>query len=268
MRDWLRATTECRELTEAVLQQAVRSWDGEQGSPDLLVVCQSTPDEFRAAEVDRWLGRWPLTRIVCCYGRWCDADGRTRSVWPLALRTPVALAIDRLQQELEVLNGRLAPVHVTASREEAFVFAYRCTAGSENANQPAIEIAVVSPDVEYAAMLRECCLAAALDTSTAESGSSAHRLVLWDADPLPSDRTLREAAVSTVVRRDPQATVVALLGSPQAVDVSWLRAAGVAAVLPKLAPIATLQACLHSLTCDPPPRTATRPRPPGLSAGS
>ena len=92
-------------------------------SPDLVVVCQSWPDEFPASEVSAALGRWPLTLWVCCYGAWCDSDGRTRSIWPISVRASVAEAESRLNHVWRIIvqhDGE--PLPLTASRDEAFEF--------------------------------------------------------------------------------------------------------------------------------------------------
>ena len=90
--------------------------------PDLVVVWQHWPDEFSPSEVDRLFRKFPLARFICCYGAWCASDGRTRSIWPLAVRVPLSEAEDRLCRELAVLRGELAPLPLTASRDEIFAF--------------------------------------------------------------------------------------------------------------------------------------------------
>jgi hypothetical protein len=90
--------------------------------PDLAVICQHWPDEFTPREVRELLKAFPLARLVCCYGPWCASDGRTRDVWPLAVRVPAALSARRIDLELEVLQGSRAPLPLTASRDEIFLF--------------------------------------------------------------------------------------------------------------------------------------------------
>lgn len=91
--------------------------------PDLVIVCQSWPDEFSTAEVTHALGRWPLALWVCCYGAWCASDGRTRAVWPISVRVPVDEAERRLNHVWQVLTEqRGEPLPLTASRDEAFEF--------------------------------------------------------------------------------------------------------------------------------------------------
>lgn len=103
--------------------------------PDLVIVCQSWPDEFAASEVAAALGRWSLALWVCCYGAWCDSDGRNRSIWPISVRVSVAEAERRLNHVWQVLiEQRDEPLPLTASRDEAFAFDH--DAGSFNPAEP------------------------------------------------------------------------------------------------------------------------------------
>jgi hypothetical protein len=90
--------------------------------PEVVIVCQHGSDEFAEPDVHRLIGLFPLARLVCCYGPWCASDGRTRDIWPLAVRVPVDAAPDRIRRELDVLSGRRQPLPLTASRDEIFLF--------------------------------------------------------------------------------------------------------------------------------------------------
>ena len=83
--------------------------------PDLVIVCQHWPDEFSEHEIHRLLARYPLARVICCYGPWCRSDGRRRDLWPFAVRVPVEEAAGRIRREREVLAGRRQPLPLTAS---------------------------------------------------------------------------------------------------------------------------------------------------------
>jgi len=72
---------------------------------ELAVVCQSWPDQFPRREILQLLEWLPMTRLICCQGAWCEADGRTRDLWPLATRLP----LDETLLELERLLPRLPP---------------------------------------------------------------------------------------------------------------------------------------------------------------
>jgi hypothetical protein len=90
--------------------------------PDLVIVCQRSPDEYTATGVRQLLRAFPLARLISCYGPWCASDGRTRDVWPLSIRVPAGMAARRIDLELEVLAGTRWPLPLTASRDEIFLF--------------------------------------------------------------------------------------------------------------------------------------------------
>lgn len=90
--------------------------------PQLVLVCQQWPDEFAENDVWRLIGLYPLARLVCCYGPWCESDGRTRETWPLSVRVPVRSVADRIRRELDVITGLVRPLPLTASRDEVFLF--------------------------------------------------------------------------------------------------------------------------------------------------
>jgi hypothetical protein len=120
-----------KRLAPAAEIRSVESFTGASSGdlqPDLVVVCQHWPDEFPPAEVGRLFRECPLARFVVCYGPWCASDGRTRAIWPLAVRVPANEADDRLRLELDVLGGERAPLPLTASRDEVFVFDALCSA--------------------------------------------------------------------------------------------------------------------------------------------
>ncbi len=102
--------------------------------PDLVIVCQSWPDELTAEAVSAALGRWPLALWVCCYGAWCESDGRTRTIWPISVRVPVREAVPRLDHVWQILSEqRGEPLPLTASRDEAFAFDH-CSGSFISAN--------------------------------------------------------------------------------------------------------------------------------------
>jgi hypothetical protein len=104
-----------------IAELAARSTD-DGWFPELVIVCQHGSDEFAEPDVHRLIGLFPLARLVCCYGHWCASDGRTRDIWPLAVRVPVDAATERVRRELDVLSGRRPPLPLTASRDEIFLF--------------------------------------------------------------------------------------------------------------------------------------------------
>lgn len=90
--------------------------------PDLVLALEHWPDEYSADEVTQLLHRFPLARIVCCYGPWSASGGRSRQIWPPALRVPLAETPARLDAELAVILGERAPLERTAGLDELFNF--------------------------------------------------------------------------------------------------------------------------------------------------
>jgi hypothetical protein len=104
-------------VAEAIAKCAAGGWHA-----DLIIACQLWPDEYAPGDLRALLRAFPLARLVCCYGPWCASDGRTRDVWPLAVRVPAEFAARRIDLELEVLAGDRWPLPLTASRDEIFAF--------------------------------------------------------------------------------------------------------------------------------------------------
>lgn len=219
--------------------------------PDLGIVCQRRPDEFPRGAVESLLGRFPLTRWICCFGAWCESDGRNRSVWPEAVRVPARMAERRILQELAVLCGEAAPLPLTASRDESFAFDYGgfaqeadvgCGVGIRGL------LHVESPD----RALREtlCALGRSWGWGCAGTGSGqggTASVVLWDADPWSEETPLRLEALRA---RFPDASIVALVNLAHPEDVQRLRAHGADAVAAKLAPAEDLRRVVGELVGD------------------
>ncbi len=102
--------------------QAFAKCTGDNCHPDLVIVCQHWPEDYRVAGVRQILSAFPLPRLICCYGPWCASDGRTRDVWPISVRVPADSSPARIDLELEVLADARWPLHLTASRDEIFLF--------------------------------------------------------------------------------------------------------------------------------------------------
>lgn len=152
VRDWLRHIQNEAEIQKTpglapCLSDNHRSNDAALAVPDIVVVCQSWPDEFPACEVTTALGRWPLTLWACCYGAWCDSDGRTRSIWPISVRVPASEAPTRLDHLWRILAKQEGePLPLTASRDEAFEFDHcddRVRPGNVEGDHPMTRLNVV-----------------------------------------------------------------------------------------------------------------------------
>ena len=88
----------------------------------LTLVLQSWSDEYSPAEVNRLIGTTQPFGLLCCCGQWCAGDGRTRAIWPPAVRVLVPWAADAVRQLLrdQQAGHRLLPL--TAARDEVFLY--------------------------------------------------------------------------------------------------------------------------------------------------
>lgn len=205
--------------------------------PDLVVVLQAWPDQFSTEEVHELIALIPLARIVCCFGPWCDSDGRTRSIWPLAVRVSVPAAPNRLAHELALISNSDGPgravLPLTASRAEIFEFDF---AGGAPEREPAMTAAVISPDRRWREMVESVLGRKDVLLRTADSADRPS-VVLFDADPWNDERC---AALRAIRAANPEARVVACAGFPRADLERGLRQSGADEVWFKLAPLAEL----------------------------
>ncbi len=269
VRDWLRARIEPAGQRIAVDLRSVRRMrDAEGWFPDLIVVCQTWPDQFSGVDIHALLTWFPLSRLVCVYDVWCDSDGRTRNDWPLAVRVPASRAGSRLERELAGLESGQAPLPLTASRGEIFAADYppappvseRVIPGSAG------RLVIDTPDAALGRLwsqvftrqgfVVEVTCTPAWDDSPAnvvgvrnEDGKAVARtwpadaeaadVVLFDADP----ETFRRPEVARAVW--PGARLVAAVGFSRPDHLRQLCAAGCDVVIEKLAPLTELLAAVR-----------------------
>lgn len=88
---------------------------------DVVVVLQSHSDEYGTRDVQRLIGQMLFGRVVCCYGPWCLADGRTHSIWPVSCRVPVESAPVWLAAEFRNVREQRTPLSPMSAAEEVFV---------------------------------------------------------------------------------------------------------------------------------------------------
>ena len=212
-----------------------RCVEDERWFPDCVVVLQAWPDQFSETDVGQLLAMCPLARLVCCFGPWCDSDGRARSVWPPAVRVPLAATCGRLARELALLAGgestRALPL--TASGPEIFEH------GSAVCRPVPIRkrrVAVISPDRAWKEMLEAALRSSDLPVHSPLS-SEPPEAVIVDIDPWDSDRSL---ALRAIRAADPGARILAAAGFPRPDLTSALRESGADGVWFKLAPHAEL----------------------------
>ena len=114
---------------------------------DLVIVLQSHSHQYQRAVIDALIGRTIFGRLICCYGAWCESDGRTRDLWPDAVRISSRLAPAFLARELRDCDAGEPALPPTAARDE--IFADRLEV-AEDRQPPAVvgdlNVAIVGPD--------------------------------------------------------------------------------------------------------------------------
>ncbi len=203
--------------------------------PDLVVVCQSWPDEFPRPQVDQLLGLLPLAHCICCFGAWCEGDGRSRETWPIALRTSARCAQSRIPNLLSALRNNTTPPGFTASRDEAFEFDRPPVAPVQVAP---VQVAPVQVgDVSVHVVCQDRPLRNLWEDVLGQAGCHVDRsdetqdVIVYDVDPRleSSTQPLRD-----LITRNPESRVIALAGLAHPEDVDLLVRCGVSSVLTKL----------------------------------
>lgn len=191
--------------------------------PDLVVILESHPDEFSRSDLDQLSQRAPLARWVVCAGAWCESAARTRELWPLAVRTPLHAAKQRLDYEWTLVSeGTAAAVPPSASREECFLRDYPpLTRASVS-----VPVGIETADSAYRAYLVDLLL----DAGHTVVDPGIARLVIRDLDPWPTVRA-RMNAGNESTSRVPE---LGLMEWPDPEHVSEALEAGIVAVVAKL----------------------------------
>ena len=199
--------------------------DLDETSPDIVIVCQSWPDEFSATDVSSQLGRWPLALWACCFGAWCESDGRNRPIWPIGIRVPARAAIARLNHLWAIVTGvSQVLLPVTASRDEAFEFDLTRVpdAVETNSRRQCRNVVVQSPDPALRDWLSDLIFTI--------GSTAAGKIVLWDVDPDWSHAIIQ---IRDFVANNSGARVIAIAGLPHPELEIALKAAGADSVVTK-----------------------------------
>ncbi|MEZ6058920.1 MAG: hypothetical protein R3C19_01005 [Planctomycetaceae bacterium] len=214
---------------------------------DIVVVLQSWSDEFSAFEVDALIGRTLSSRVLCCYGPWCESDGRNHHIWPEAVRVPARLARAALVAEIDACRRRDPALPVTAARDEVFFHRSRFPDSPASAAAGAtLNAVVISHDRVLAEtqrqLLNEFGLRASVQMPSAEADTAGIatsltgpiHLVVHDLDPW-SDTML--APLQSALTRYPAAIHLGIASMPETVILPDVVDRNLGSILPKLDPV-------------------------------
>lgn len=235
--NWLRDRTSVETLRR---QSSIAATAGDGWHPDLIVVLESHPDEYSLGDIHILFASEPLARIVCCAGAWSESAGRTRKLWPLALRVSATSAIPRLECEWELLQDQQTTNYLppTGSREEWFA-AHHPELGAQ-ANPPGRRVRLISPDPAYRQMLANALTSVGLSLSERSSD-----VIVYDFDPWQPEQ------IDELQKLSETAHVIAVTGWITPAEEAALLSVGATAVIPKLGDIHRLLAAMEPLEFRP-----------------
>jgi len=155
------------------LSAALKAGPGQSMSADFVIVLQSCSDEFGQHEINELIGRMLFGRILCCYGPWCTADGRSHELWPVASRIPAASAASLIELELACFRANIQPLFPMSASEEVFAHRSQFLAVIEHA-VPSREI-VISDDSDLRTIVVGILATLnCVSTALPQSGSAIH----------------------------------------------------------------------------------------------
>lgn len=196
--------------------------------PELVVICQNWPDEFAGRTLTELVRRFPVSRFLCCYGVWCEADGRTRNFWPVSIRVPARAAEFRIRQEAEIIRGTAPAYPLTAGRDEIFHYQAASESDPEGDCLQGKRVGVISGDPVYRRMLE-----ALVQSRGALIASAARRaqadLWLYDLDPW-------DVVQSRLMLLGEHPVCIGMMGLAHPETITAARLLGVDAVVCKVAP--------------------------------
>src|SRR5436190_5149169 len=88
----------------------------------IVCVALDHPDQFAGEDVRRFLAAFAASRILCVRFPWCASMLRSRNDWPAAVVVDADAFESRLEKEMHVLQGKRAPLPITAGLEEVAAF--------------------------------------------------------------------------------------------------------------------------------------------------
>jgi len=222
--------------------QDIQSWAstlGGRSQSQFTIVLQSWSDQFTANDVDRLVGATVFSGLLCCYGAWCEGDGRTHQIWPHSTRVSVRYARQVIQSQLRRLDNARSALPPTAARDE--IFLHRQSFHSEP--QPGHErtTLVISPDRAYRSTLVQVLetrgwKAMALSLNSEELNNvRSPQLLIHDLDP---ECDAVDASLDACRLRFPNTEMFAVANMPTRIDTD---SRSRLSVVPKLDPFLAIE---------------------------
>ena len=215
--------------------------------PQVILFGASRPSEFSSEDVEQIHARFPLARLVCLLGSWCEGEmrsgaplaGMARVYWhqfvyqashefsAIVKRTPSNWSLPRTATENE---RRAAAPTAFLNSARSFRSSIR-QKGTESTSQ--LTLIRTADRISFdtiADPLKRCGLAPVWLMPGEPRVESEWLLGIWD-DDYPTDDSA--AAIRHFVERIRPAPTILLCGFPRLSYVAWSKSVGVAAILSK-----------------------------------
>lgn len=116
------ASVEHFESLTHLLDQQAQSGSRGNGQPQLVIVLQDWPGQYRESQINALIGlAMPAGRLLCVYGSWCESAGRNNAdLWPHGVRVAARNAPERIGRELRAMEQNEPALPLTAGRDERF----------------------------------------------------------------------------------------------------------------------------------------------------
>lgn len=196
-------------------------------NPMLVLICQNWPDEFSERTLTELVRRFPVSRFLCCYSVWCEADGRTRKQWPVGIRVPARAADFRIQQEKRIIQGTASPYPLTVGRDEIFEYQVEAESVSKVEHLSGKRVGVISTDRPYRKMLEELVISRGAQIASPATLAQAD-FWLYDLDPW-------EVVQTRLMTRGTLPACIGLMGLASPETITAARLLGVDRVVSKVA---------------------------------
>ena len=210
--------------------------------PDLIVLAQIRPGEYRDDEIAELRRRFPLTPLIVLLGPWCDGEMRTGQPLAGVMRMSWHRAAWWLSRELDRhLAGRCPawgwPATITDDERLLRLVAATTTARQVRKVETAPTAALIGLRIDRAGWadavadtLRDAGLASVWLPPERPVDLRGAAAILWDGDGLPRERLADLAQTVTAWRPVP---VLALWDFPRPEDHRAAEEAGAAALVAK-----------------------------------
>ena len=104
-----------------------------------------------------------FTTLLCCFGSWCEGDGRNRHIWPHSTRVPLRHARQLIAAEVRRITSGHAVLPLTAARDE--VFLHRHSAPADRRTNRKGRVLVISADRIYRSVFADAMQSSGWDVT-------------------------------------------------------------------------------------------------------